>query len=83
MQSRRGEIARVQRAPGDPGLLAMHKPVYSKTTRTTCFLLVCDHIVPFGVPEEWLTDNMSASTFRRAAPQKSERVLRFAKEAAV
>lgn len=84
MVSRRGETFEFNVFSATLGCSRMHKFVYSKT-RTRDDLLSCWlATISFfgGVPEEWLTDNMSAIvTFDGRRRVKSERVLRFAKEA--
>lgn len=84
MTSRRGEPFEFNVFSATLGCSRMHKFVYSRT-RTRDDLLACwlATILFFGgVPEEWLTDNMSAIVaFDGRRRVKSERVLRFAKEA--
>lgn len=84
MVNRRGETFEFNVFSATLGCSRMHKFVYSRT-RTRDDLLACwlaTMLFFGGVPEEWLIDNMSAIvTFDGRRRVKSERVLRFAKEA--
>lgn len=84
MRSRRGELFEFNVFTATLGCSRLHRFVYSRT-RTTDDLLACFTAVIRslgGVPEEWLTDNMSSVvTFSGGRRARSERVLRFAREA--
>ena len=84
MTSRRGEAFEFNVFSATLGCSRMHRFVYSKG-RTRDELLSCWlAAISFygGVPEEWVTDNMSAIvTFDGRRRVKSDRVLRFAREA--
>ena len=84
MVSRRGEAFEFNVFSATLGCSRMHRFVYSKT-RTRDDLLACwlATISAFGgIAEEWVTDNMSAIVSHDGRRRvKSERVLRFAKEA--
>ena len=84
MTSRRGEAFEFNVFSATLGCSRMHRFVYSKG-RTRDDLLSCWlAAISFygGVPEEWATDNMSAIvTFDGRRRVKSDRVLRFAREA--
>ena len=84
MVSRYGEDSELSVYTAILGCSRMHRFAYTKT-RTRDGLIACwlSTIASFGgVPEEWLTDNMSAIvSFNGRRRVKSERVLRFAREA--
>lgn len=84
MTSRRGEAFEFNVFSATLGCSRMHRFVYPKG-RTRDELLSCWlAAISFygGVPEEWVTDNMSAIvTFDGRRRVKSDRVLRFAREA--
>lgn len=83
MTSRRGEAFEFNVFSATLGCSRMHRFVYSKG-RTRDELLSCWlAAISFygGVPEEWVTDNMSAIvTFDGRRRVKSDGVLRFARE---
>lgn len=84
MVSRHGEVFEFSVFSATLGYSRLHRFVYSRT-RTADDLLACWLATISslgGVAEEWVTDNMSALvTFSGGRRVKSERALRFAREA--